>query len=217
MLAKRNKVTWRNTQGTVNARENCSRHGYVPTQKEYDHHFFCSLWNPYSGWAVNTSWCADASHSLGWLLCGFLSRCNLLMRHHLLTHCPVAALLLVALPSRLPRLVVASPLVTLPWPLDVPTAASQHAVASPHASALTSHLPLVKNTPPAPSRLFFLTLGINGWVDKDGSNGWFFVGWCAVSHPPACATKIWVTSLFGLAQKNNFGTAHKVFVHHIHL
>ncbi len=40
MLAKRDKVTWLNTQETVNARENCSHHGYIPTQNEYNHQFF---------------------------------------------------------------------------------------------------------------------------------------------------------------------------------
>ncbi len=47
------------------------------------------------------------------------------------------------LPSCLPRLVVASPLVTPPPPLDAPTASSQRAVASPSTGASTSHSPLV--------------------------------------------------------------------------
>ena len=47
------------------------------------------------------------------------------------------------LPSCLPQLVVASPLVTPPPPLDAPTASSQRAVASPSTGASTSHSPLV--------------------------------------------------------------------------
>jgi hypothetical protein len=62
----------------------------------------------------------------------------------------------------LPQLVVASPLVAPPQPLDAPAAATQCTVTSPHAGASTSHLPLVKNTPLAPSRLFFWMLGANG-------------------------------------------------------
>jgi hypothetical protein len=40
MLAKKNEVAQPDTQETVDAHENCSRHGYVPTQKEYNNQFF---------------------------------------------------------------------------------------------------------------------------------------------------------------------------------
>jgi hypothetical protein len=45
--AKTNKITCHNTKETVNTRENCSHHGYVPTQKEYNHQFICYHQNPY--------------------------------------------------------------------------------------------------------------------------------------------------------------------------
>jgi hypothetical protein len=66
---------------------------------------------------------------------------------------------LVVLLPLLPRLVVASPLIGPPTPLSVPAPASQLAVASICASARTSRLPLIRNTPPTPSRLFFLDAG----------------------------------------------------------
>ena len=68
----------------------------------------------------------------------------------------VVVLPLVAPPSCLPWLVVASNLVALPQSLDTPAPASQSAVALPCARTTTSHLPLVRNTPPTPCRLFFL-------------------------------------------------------------
>ncbi len=134
------------------------------------------------------------SHLLGWLWHGFSLHCNLLMRCCLsLRHLSIM-LPLVALPLQLPQLVVASPLAGPLMPLGMLTSASQQAGTSPCASATTSHLPLVKNTPPAPNRLFFWKLDAKGWVDKNGSNAWVLVGWYVVSHPPAPAAKNQVTN-----------------------
>jgi hypothetical protein len=125
---------------------------------------------------ATTSQRAFASHSPGWLLRGFLSRHSLLTHHRLLMPHLVVVSPLVALPSHLSQLVVASPLVAPPLPLNAPTAASQRTIASPCIGASNSLLPFVKNTPPAPGRLFFLMLVASGWVDKDGNIAWFLVG-----------------------------------------
>ncbi len=112
------------------------------------------------------------------------------MNHRLLLRRLVVMSPLIAPPSCLPRLVVASLLVAPPWPLNAPAATSRCAISSPCAGASTSCLPLIKNTPPAPGRIFFWTPGANVlWADKDGSNAWFLIGWCVVSHPPARAKK----------------------------
>jgi hypothetical protein len=73
---------------------------------------------------ATTNQCAIASHLPGWLLHGFLLRHNLLMRTHFSMHCLVVLLPLVAPPSHLPWVVVASPLVAMPLSLDAPAAAS---------------------------------------------------------------------------------------------
>jgi hypothetical protein len=120
----------------------------------------------------------------GWLSCGFLLPRNLLTCHSLLTRHLVFVLPLVAPPSHLSWLVVASSLITPPLPLNVPIAASQCAVTSTCTSASTTCSPLVNNTPPAPGRDFFWTPSARGGVDEDGINAWFLVGWCLVSQPP---------------------------------
>jgi hypothetical protein len=109
-----------------------------------------------------TSRRAFASHSPGWLLRGFSLRHNLLTRHHLSMCRLVVVLPLIVPPSHLPRLAVASPLVAPPLPLNVPAAASQHAIASPCIGASNSLLLFVKNTPPAAGRLFFWMLDASG-------------------------------------------------------
>jgi hypothetical protein len=117
------------------------------------------------------------------------------MPHSLSMRRLVVMPLLLALPSCLPRLVVASPLVAPPLPLNAPAAASQGAVAPPCASTSTFRLPLVKNTPPVPGSLFFWMLDTSRQVDNDGSNDWFLVGWCAVRNPPALTIRNQVTNL----------------------
>jgi hypothetical protein len=70
------------------------------------------------------------------------------VRCHVASHCTTTVVLpLVAPSSCLPWLVVASPLVTPPLPLNVPVAASQRVITSPCAGASNSRLPFVK--PPA--------------------------------------------------------------------
>jgi hypothetical protein len=95
---------------------------------------------------------------------------------------------------------------------------SQCAVASPCAGLLTSHLPLVKNNTPAPGRVFFWMPDTGRRVDEDGSNTWFLVSWCALSHPPLLPPpEIWSQTTFAPARKINSVTAHTLHHKHKHI
>ncbi len=161
------------------------------------------------------SWCTDTCSlprlvvalpilalPLSLLMCYHLSTC-----HHLPFAWLVVAWFLIALQpydallpfDAPPGCCVTSRCTTLMFALagcsitsHCPAYASQLAIASPCTGATTSHSPLVKNTPSAPGRHFFLAPDASGWVDKDGSNAWFLVGWHAVSHPPIPTTRNWV-------------------------
>ncbi len=98
---------------------------------------------------------------------------------------------LVALPSHLPWLVVASPLFAPPPPLDAPSPASQRAVASPCTGTTTSCLTLVRNTPPAPRRLFFSDAGRQQMRGRRWEQCLVF-GWlvCCELPPPLLHKKV---------------------------
>jgi hypothetical protein len=98
----------------------------------------------------------------------------------------VVVLPLVAPPSCLPWLVVASNLVALPQSLDTPAPASQSAVALPCARTTTSHLPLVRNTPPGLGRLLFLDAAHQQMSGQRWEQCLVF-GWLVCCELPPCS------------------------------
>ncbi len=129
---------------------------------------------------------AVASHPLGWLSCGFLSRHNLLTCHRLTTCRLVAVSSFIALPSHLPWLVVTLPLFAPPLPLNVPAAATRRVITSPRIGASNSISLLSRITHPPPAGFSF-----GRWMPADertkmGALLGFWSGggmWCIFNSP----------------------------------